>query len=92
MEHNHSLLIPPHFDRNNNAYWKVKMKPFLKSLDERVLLRMVGRDQPILSVNGNIAQKEDASFNSKAMNAIFNVVAMVYSMLLLWKNLKGSLM
>ena len=40
------------------------------------LLRMVGRDQPILSVNGNIAQKEDASFNSKAMNAIFNVVAM----------------
>ena len=38
MEHSHSLVIPPHFDGNNYAYWKVKMKAFLKSIDERVWL------------------------------------------------------
>ena len=36
MEHEHSLVIPPHFDGNNYAYWKVRMKTFLKSIDERV--------------------------------------------------------
>ena len=36
MEHGHSLVIPPHFDGNNYAYWKVRMKAFLKSIDERV--------------------------------------------------------
>ena len=38
MEHDHSLVISPYFDGNNYAYWKVKMKAFLKSLDERVWL------------------------------------------------------
>ena len=36
MEHGHSLVIPPHFDGNNYAYWKVRIKAFLKSIDERV--------------------------------------------------------
>ena len=36
MEYSYSLVICPHFDRNNYAYWKVKMKAFLKSIDERV--------------------------------------------------------
>ena len=36
MEHGHSLFIPSHFDGNNYAYWKVRMKAFLKSIDERV--------------------------------------------------------
>ena len=36
MEHGHFLVIPSHFDRNNYAYWKVRMKAFLKSIDERV--------------------------------------------------------
>ena len=36
MEHGHSLVISPHFDRKNYAYWKVIMKAFLKSIDERV--------------------------------------------------------
>ena len=40
MEQGHSLLISPHFDGNNYAYWKVRMKAFLKSLDERVWLAM----------------------------------------------------
>ena len=36
MEHGHSLVIPPYFDGNHYDYWKVKMKAFLKSNDERV--------------------------------------------------------
>ena len=36
MEHGHSLVIPPHVDGNNYAYWKVRMKALLKSIDERV--------------------------------------------------------
>ena len=38
MEYSHFLVIPPNFDGNNYAYWKVRMKTFLKSLDERVWL------------------------------------------------------
>ena len=36
MEHGHSLVISPHFDGNNYTYWKVRMKAFLKLIDERV--------------------------------------------------------
>ena len=36
IEHGHSLVIPPHFDENNYANWKVRIKAFLKSIDERV--------------------------------------------------------
>ena len=36
MEHEHSLVIPSHFDGNNYAYWKVRIKAFLKAIDERV--------------------------------------------------------
>ena len=36
IKHEHSLVIPPHFDGNNYAYWKVRMKAFLKSIDEGV--------------------------------------------------------
>ena len=42
MEHGHSLVIPPHFDGNNYAYWKVRMKAFLKSIDESVRDRAPG--------------------------------------------------
>ena len=78
MEHDHSFLISPHFDGNNNAYWKVKMKAFLKSLDERIWLFVKnGWERPTTAVSEwTTSQKEVASFNSKAMNAIFNVVSM----------------
>ena len=36
IEHGHFLVIPPHFDETNYAYWKVRMTTFLKSIDERV--------------------------------------------------------
>ena len=78
MEYGHSLVIAPHFDVNNSAYWKVRMKAFLKSIDERVWLSIKnGWGRPTIAISEwSTAQKEAESFNSKAMNAIFNVVTM----------------
>ena len=77
MEHGHSLVIPPHFDGNNYAYWKVRMKEFLKSIDERVWNSVeYGWEKPTTPVNEwQTSQKEAAAFICKAMNDIFNVVS-----------------
>ena len=78
MLHGHSLVIPPHFDENNYAYWKVRMKTFLKSIDERVWNSVeYGWEKPTTSVSKwETSQKEAAVFNSKVMNANFNAVYM----------------
>ena len=77
MEYGHSLVIPPHFDGNNYAYWKVRMKAFLKSIDVRVWNFVeYGWEKPTTPVSEQqTSQKEAAAFNSKAMNAIFNAVS-----------------
>ena len=64
MEYNHSLVIP-HLDENNYAYWKVMMKAFLKSLDERVWLSVeTGWERPVTLVDQcSNARKEPTSFN-----------------------------
>ena len=78
MEHGHSLVISPHFDGNNYAYWKVRMKAFLKSIDERVWNSVeYGLEKPTTPVSEwQTSQKEAVAFNSKVMNAIFNAVSM----------------
>ena len=78
MEHKHSLVIHPHFDGNNYAYWKVRMKAFLKSIDERVWNSVeYGWEKSTTPVSEwQTSQKEPVAFNRKAMNAIFNVVSM----------------
>ena len=78
MEHNHSLVISPHFDGNNYAYWKVRMKAFLKSIDERVWNSIeYGWEKPTTPVGEwQTFQKEIVTFNSKAMNTIFNAISM----------------
>ena len=65
MEYSHSLVIPPHFDGNNYTYLEVRMKAFLKSINERAWNSVEYR-----------WEKETAAFNSKVMNAIFNAVFM----------------
>ena len=54
------------------------MKAFLKSIDERVWNFVeYGWEKPTTPVSEwQTSQKEAATFNSKAMNAIFNVVSM----------------
>ena len=78
MEYDHSLVIPPHFDGNNYTYWKVRMKSFLKSIDEKVWLSIEnGWERPTTAIGEwTTAQKEVASFNNKAMNAILNAIFM----------------
>ena len=60
MEHSHSLVIPPHFGGNNYTYWKVKMKAFLKSIDERVWNSVeYGWEKPLLIlVSGKLLRKK----------------------------------
>ena len=79
MEHGHSLVIPPHFDGNNYAYWKVRMKAVLKSIDVRVWNSIeYGWEKATAPVSEwQTSQKETVVFNSKAMNVIFNAVSMV---------------
>ena len=78
MEHGHFLVIPPYFVGNNYAYWKVWMKAFLESIDERVWLFVENSwERPTTAIGEwSTAQKEAASFNNKAMNAIFNAISM----------------
>ena len=54
------------------------MKTFLKSINERVWLFVEnGWERPTTDIGEwTNAQKEAASFNSNAMNAIFNAVSM----------------
>ena len=54
------------------------MKAFLKSIDERVWNFIeYGWEKPTTLISEwKTSQKEAAAFNSKAMNAIFNVVSM----------------
>ena len=54
------------------------MKAFLKSIDERVWSSVeYGWEKPTTLVSEwQISQKEAATFNSKAMNAIFNAISM----------------
>ena len=77
MELGHSLVIPPHFDGNNYAYWKVRIKSFLKSIDERVQNSVeYGWEKPTTPISEwQTFQKEVAAFNSKVINAIFNTVS-----------------
>ena len=52
MEYGHSLVILSYFDGNNYAYWKVRMKAFLTSLDERVWLSVeTGWERPATPVD-----------------------------------------
>ena len=69
MEHEHSLVTLPHFDGNNYAYWKVRMKAFLKLIDEIVWNSVeYGWKKPTTPVSEwQTSQKEAATFNSKAM-------------------------
>ena len=78
MEYEHFLVIPPHFNGNNYAYWKVRLKAFSKSIDGRVWNFIeYGWEKPTTPVNDwQTSQKEAATFNSKAMDAIFNAISM----------------
>ena len=76
MDKGQSLIIPHLFDGTNYAYWKVRMKAFLQSLDEKVWPIMeIGWTKPMEALaDQDDAKIKAANFNSRALNAFFNVV------------------
>ena len=76
MNRGQSLIIPPLFDGTNYAYWKVRMRAFLQSLDEKVWQAVeIGWTKPKeVSADCDEANIKAANFNSRALNALFSVV------------------
>ena len=76
MDRGQSLIIPPLFDGTNYAYWKVRMRAFLQSLDEKVW-QAVEIDWTKLTKA--LADCDDAkikaeNFNNRVLNALFSAV------------------
>ena len=76
MDRRQSLIIPPLFDGTNYAYWKVRMRAFLQSLNEKVWQAVeIGWTKPKeASADWDEAKIKAANFNSRALNALFNAV------------------
>ena len=76
MDRGQSLIIPPLFDDTNYAYWKVRMRVFLQSLDEKMWQAVeIGWTKPKeASADWDEAKIKAVNFNSRALNALFSVV------------------
>ena len=76
MDCGQSLIIPPLFDGTNYAYWKIYMRAFLKSLNEKVWLAVeVGWKKPEKPpAMWDDTKIKVVNFNSRALNALFSVV------------------
>ena len=76
MDRGQSLIIPPLFDSTNYAYWKVRMRAFQQSLDEKVWQAVkIGWTKPKeASTDWDEAKIKVANFNSRALIALFSVV------------------
>ena len=76
MDRGQSLIIHPLFDGTNYAYWKVRVRAFLQSLDEKVWQAAeIGRTKPKEATEtAQEAKIMVAKFNSRALNALFSAV------------------
>ena len=73
MDRSQSLNVPPFFDGNNYAFWKVRMRAFLCSIDDTVWDAIEvswTRPEDAKSIWDKAALAA-AYANSKALNAIF---------------------
>ena len=71
-----SLIIPLLFDGINYAYWKVRMRAFLQSLDEKVCQAVkIDWTKPTKApTDWDDAKIKAANFNSRVLNVLFSVV------------------
>ena len=76
MDRGKSLIILPLFNGTNYAYWKIRMRAFLQSLDEKVWQAIeIGWTKPKeVSADWDEAKIKTANFNSRALNALFSAV------------------
>ena len=73
MDRSQSLNAPPYFDGSNYAFWKVRMRAFLYSIDESVWDAVeIGWTRPKAAKSTwDKAALTAFNANSKALNAIF---------------------
>ena len=73
MDRSQSLNAPPYFDGSNYAFWKVRMRAFLCSIDEAVWDAVeIGWTRPEEAKSTwDKAALAASNANSKAVNAIF---------------------
>ena len=73
MDRSQSLNAPPYFDGSNYAFWKVRMRDFLCSIDDSVWdVVQIGWARPEASKSTWVKVAfMVANANSKALNAIF---------------------
>ena len=76
MDRGQSLITPPLFNGTNYAYWKVCMRAFLQSLDEKVwrVVEIGGTKPKEVPVDWDDAKIKAANFNSRALNSLFSAV------------------
>ena len=76
MDRGQSLIIPHLFDGTNYAYWKVRMRAFLQSLDEKVwpAVEIVWTKPKEALADWDEAKIKVVNFNSRALNALFSTV------------------
>ena len=75
MDRGQSLIVPHLFDDTNYAYWKVHMRAFLQSLDEKVWQAVESWTKPKeASADWDEAKIKMTNFNSRALNALFSAV------------------
>ena len=70
MDRGQSLIILHLFESTNYAYWKVRMRVFLQSLDKKVWQAIeIGWTKPKeVPANWDDAKIKAANFNSRALN------------------------
>ena len=73
MDRSQSLNAPPYFDGSNYAFWKVRMRAFLCSIDESVWDAVeIGWTRPEAAKSiWDKAALVASNANNKALNAIF---------------------
>ena len=73
MDRSQSLNAPPYFDGSNYAFWKVRMRAFLCSIDESVWNAVdIGWTMPeAAKFTWDKAALAASNANSIALNAIF---------------------
>ena len=76
MHRRQFLIIPPLFDGTNYAYWKVCIRVFLQSSDEKVWQAVeIGWTKPTeVLADWDDAKIKASNFNSRSLNALFSVV------------------
>ena len=76
MDREQSLIIPYLFGGTNYVYWKVRMRVFLQSLDEKVWQAVeIGWTKPTEApADWDDAKIKAENFNSRVLNALFSAV------------------